>query len=53
MRLKMIEGFNATVWRYAGVKKAEEIINNHVRSWGSIMEIGGAAGTGQPRRCSR
>ena len=35
------------------VRKAEEIINDHVRSWCQTMEIGEASGTGQPRRCRR
>ena len=35
------------------VIKAENTLNNHARSWGQILNIGEASGTGQPRRCNR
>ena len=35
------------------VRKTEEVLNDHARSWRSVLNIGEAAGTGQPRRCNR
>ena len=35
------------------VERAEKTLNDHSRSWGQILNIGEASGTGQPRRCNR